>query len=77
MLQGGALSVLGHRRDRHERSVAGHLQYNKKLNPLPAHSRYHGLDTATFLAPDGRTIVYLRRRFVHRRSAWPCCSSTR
>jgi hypothetical protein len=40
------------------------LQYNTKLNLFPPNSRYHGLDTATFQAPDGRIIVYLRRRFV-------------
>lgn len=27
-------------------------------------SRYHGSNTAQFTATDGRTIVYLRRRFV-------------
>jgi hypothetical protein len=27
-------------------------------------SRYHGLELAEFVGPDGRTIVYLRRRFV-------------
>lgn len=27
-------------------------------------SRYHGLDTAQFVAPDGRAVVYVRRRFL-------------
>ena len=40
------------------------LQYNAKANLFPANSRYHGADTATLETPDGRTIVYLRRRFV-------------
>lgn len=31
---------------------------------FPSTSRYHGIDTATFETADGRTIVYLRRRFV-------------
>lgn len=30
----------------------------------PATSRYHGVDTATLVTADGRTIVYLRRRFI-------------
>jgi hypothetical protein len=31
---------------------------------FPANSRYHTTPTAELTAPDGRTIVYLRRRFV-------------
>lgn len=31
---------------------------------FPITSRYHGLDTATMKTMDGRTVVYLRRRFV-------------
>jgi hypothetical protein len=31
---------------------------------FPPTSRYHGIDTATLETSDGRTIVYLRRRFV-------------
>jgi hypothetical protein len=31
---------------------------------FPATSRYHGIQTATLTAAEGRTIVYLRRRFV-------------
>jgi hypothetical protein len=31
---------------------------------FPPTSRYHGIKTATLTTPDGRIIVYLRRRFV-------------
>lgn len=31
---------------------------------FPPTSRYYGIDTATLEAADGKTIVYLRRRFV-------------
>lgn len=31
---------------------------------FPPNSRYHATLTATLVTPDGRTIVYLRRRFV-------------
>jgi hypothetical protein len=31
---------------------------------FPPSSRYHGLATATLTTPDGRSIVYLQRRFV-------------
>jgi hypothetical protein len=33
-------------------------------DPFPANSRYHGVETATWTAPDGRELVFLRRRFV-------------
>jgi hypothetical protein len=33
-------------------------------NPLPPTSRYFGLPTAETLTPDGRRLVYLRRRFL-------------
>lgn len=29
-------------------------------------SRYHGIPTATYQFPDGRTVVYVRRRFLPR-----------
>lgn len=29
-------------------------------------SRYHGIETATLEMPDGRTVTYLRRRFIPR-----------
>ena len=35
-----------------------------KATLFPPSSRYHGIETATLEEPDGRTIVYLRRRFV-------------
>ena len=35
---------------------------------FPVTSRYYGLDTATFVTADGRTVAYLRRRFVPDRS---------
>jgi hypothetical protein len=31
---------------------------------FPSTSRYYNIDTATFETPDGRTLVYIRRRFV-------------
>jgi hypothetical protein len=31
---------------------------------IPITSRYHGIETTTFELPDGRDVVYLRRRFV-------------
>lgn len=31
---------------------------------FPVTSRYHGVETARHVAPDGREIVFLRRRFV-------------
>ena len=36
----------------------------QKTNPLPSTSRYHTVETATLEMPDGRTVVYLRRRFL-------------
>lgn len=30
---------------------------------FPQTSRYYGIDTAPFTLPDGRQVVYLRRRF--------------
>jgi hypothetical protein len=35
-----------------------------KTTLFPPTSRYHGIDTATLEAADGKTTVYLRRRFV-------------
>ena len=35
-----------------------------KATLYPINSRYHGIDTTSLQAPDGRTIAYLRRRFV-------------
>jgi len=35
-----------------------------KTTLFPPTSRYHAIDTAQFTTADGKTIVYLRRRFV-------------
>lgn len=35
-----------------------------KATLFPPTSRYHGIDTAQLMTADGKTIVYLRRRFV-------------
>lgn len=35
----------------------------KKTNRFPVTSRYHGIDTTTLETKEGKTIVYLRRRF--------------
>lgn len=31
---------------------------------FPVNSRYHNLETAKWIAPDGREIIYLKRRFL-------------
>ena len=33
-------------------------------NNFPPTSRYNGIETTTWQTPEGRTIVYLKRRFV-------------
>jgi hypothetical protein len=40
------------------------LQVGARANLFPPSSRYHGAETAEWLAPDGKMIAYLRRRFV-------------
>ena len=35
-----------------------------KTSPFPPTSRYHDLKTATIETPEGKTIMYVRRRFV-------------
>ena len=40
-------------------------------NSINPNSRYANLDTAQFSLPDGRSVVYLRRRFVPPSSASP------
>lgn len=35
-----------------------------KTNLFPPTSRYHGIETATLQTPDGKTVVYLCRRFI-------------
>lgn len=34
------------------------------VSRYPITSRYHGIETATMAMPDGRTVAYLRRRFL-------------
>lgn len=40
------------------------LDMTAKASRFPVNSRYHGIDTATLETPDGRTVAYLRRRFI-------------
>lgn len=35
-----------------------------KTTAFPPTSRYHGIDTATMETVDGKSIIYLRRRFI-------------
>lgn len=35
-----------------------------KSTPFPPTSRYYGIDTTTVQLADGRTAIYLRRRFI-------------
>jgi hypothetical protein len=35
-----------------------------KTNVFPPTSRYSGIETSTMKTPDGRTVIYLRRRFL-------------
>ena len=48
----------------HDRSASGFLADCRQTGALPPNSRYHDVETAQLTRPDGRTIVYLRRRFV-------------
>jgi hypothetical protein len=43
---------------------------------FPPASRYHGLETKTRETPEGKTIIYLRRRFVPPRSTSSCYANT-
>jgi len=45
-------------------NAQGIFQNVVKTSSFPATSRYYGIATATLAAPSGKTIVYLRRRFV-------------
>jgi hypothetical protein len=40
------------------------LELNAKLTRFPANSRYYGLDTRTLPGQEGRTVIYLSRRFL-------------
>ena len=31
---------------------------------FPPGSRYYGIETATWVSPDGKTVIYLKRRFL-------------
>lgn len=45
--------------------VQAFLEANSIETPIfPLTSRYHGLGTSKMTLPDGRVVVYLRRRFV-------------
>jgi hypothetical protein len=45
--------------------VQAFLQGNALTPPaFPATSRYYGIATAQLVQPDGRTLVYVRRRFL-------------
>lgn len=35
-----------------------------KVTAFPPTSRYHGLDTAALRTSEGKTVIYLKRRFV-------------
>jgi hypothetical protein len=40
------------------------LAGQSKVTAFPPTSRYYGIDTATVQIADGRTVIYLRRRFI-------------
>jgi hypothetical protein len=40
------------------------LQAGVNTTPFPATSRYHGISTARLTTASGKSVVYLRRRFV-------------
>ncbi|HYP26679.1 MAG TPA: LysM domain-containing protein [Blastocatellia bacterium] len=40
------------------------LQLRGRSELFPANSRYHGIETAQMETPEGRTILYMRRRFI-------------
>jgi hypothetical protein len=42
---------------------------------FPINSRYAGVPTASFTLPDGRTVAYLRRRFVPQAGAFATLST--
>jgi hypothetical protein len=35
-----------------------------KITPFPVTSRYYGIDTTSMQSADGKTIIYMKRRFV-------------
>jgi hypothetical protein len=40
------------------------FELNFKNNLFPQNSRYYGIETSTMKTQDGKTVIYLRRRFV-------------
>ena len=44
--------------------ASGIFQNAVKLRPFPPASRYFEIETTKWTTPDGKTIVYVRRRFV-------------
>lgn len=40
------------------------LQLDANADLFPPNSRYYGIDTAKFETKEGKTFVYLRRRFI-------------
>jgi hypothetical protein len=44
--------------------ASGIFQNAVKLHPFPPASRYFEIETATWPAPEGKSIVYVRRRFI-------------
>lgn len=40
------------------------LKFTARTTLFPASSRYNGIETTKMEAADGRTIIYLRRRFI-------------
>jgi hypothetical protein len=46
------------------RALQAMLQLDTRGSRFPPNSRYHASETARLVGPDGRPIVYLRRRFV-------------
>jgi hypothetical protein len=46
-------------------TLASILQFaGVKPSLFASNSRYFGIDTTTFTSPDGRSVTYVRRRFV-------------
>jgi hypothetical protein len=45
-------------------AASGIFQNVVKLHPFPAASRYFQIETAKWQTPEGKTIVYIRRRFL-------------
>ena len=46
------------------RALQAFLSASGSTSPFEPNSRYHGLPVASYRLPDGRTVLYLRRRFI-------------